>query len=274
MPRRRSARRLETSSSLHAGNASTARRLRTGSYALSFDGGEERWTSARAHCSGSGGGSTHHSTRRLGRPPRCPVAREGRRDHAADQDERGDAAGRAAGRLTAPASGARAGGVRKQPRWRSRERAARRREAFRSPGAAQPCVRARRRGVRVVAAPGERQRAARGARSCWSSGAELIFVLLPLRRLTLYDHSEAAQMLGVDRTRHADERERVPSSESGRARSDVLRSLFLATPGDLARECEKLRRPGLTHRGSHPTAVRTRRQRARAVQPSPSFHRI
>ena len=75
-----------------------------------------------------------------------------------------------------------------------------------------------------------------------------IFMLLPLRRLTLYDHSEAAQMLGVDRTRHADERERVPSSESGRARSDVLRSLFLATPGDLAREREKLLLPGLAHR--------------------------
>ena len=73
-------------------------------------------------------------------------------------------------------------------------------------------------------------------------------MLLPLRRLTLYVHSEVAQMLGVDRTRHADERERVPSSESGRARSDVLRSPFLATPGDLAREREKLRRPGLAHR--------------------------
>ena len=56
-------------------------------------------------------------------------------------------------------------------------------------------------------------------------------------------------MLGVDRQRHPVERERTPSSESGRARSHALRSPFLETPGDRAREREKLRRPGLAHRG-------------------------
>ena len=55
-------------------------------------------------------------------------------------------------------------------------------------------------------------------------------------------------MLGVDRQRHPVERERTPSSESGRARSDALRSPFLETPGDRAREREKLRRPGLACR--------------------------
>ena len=64
-------------------------------------------------------------------------------------------------------------------------------------------------------------------------------------------------MLGVDRTSHAVERERTPSSESGRARSHALRSPFLATHGDRAREREKLRRPGLAHRGWCPESSRS-----------------
>ena len=64
-------------------------------------------------------------------------------------------------------------------------------------------------------------------------------------------------MLGVDRQRHPVERERTPSSESGRARSHALRSPFLETPGDRAREREKLRRPGLVCRDRCPTSSRS-----------------
>ena len=81
-------------------------------------------------------------------------------------------------------------------------------------------------------------------------------------------------MLGVDRTSHAVERERTPSSESGRARSHALRSPFLATHGDRAREREKLRRPGLAHRGWCPESSRSHPGCLPAVEWSKSNPRI